>query len=166
LPCFAVAQDNTDSILVLDASGSMWGQIDGTAKIEIARTVVGDLLSTLPATQNLGLTAYGHRTKGDCTDIETLVRPGTAGRDDIARAVSGLTPRGKTPMTDAVIRAAEDLRYTENKATVILVSDGIETCNPTDRHTSARDLPRHPDRHRRTRRPADRGPADVANLAR
>ena len=33
-------------------------------------------------------------------------------------------------MTDAVIAAAQALRYTEEKATVILVSDGVETCNP------------------------------------
>ena len=33
-------------------------------------------------------------------------------------------------MTDAVVAAADSLRYTENAATVILVSDGIETCNP------------------------------------
>lgn len=130
LPVFAVAQEPSNSILVLDASGSMWGQIDGTAKIDIARSVVNDLLTSLPQSQSLGLTTYGHRTKGDCKDIETLVRPGSASRDAIASAVAGLTPRGKTPMTDAVIRAAEDLKYREEPATVILVSDGIETCNP------------------------------------
>ncbi len=130
IPGLAPAQEDTKSILVLDASGSMWGQIDGVAKIEIAQGVVGDLLRTLPATQEIGLTAYGHRTKGDCTDIETLIQPGTASRADITAAVNLLKPRGKTPMTDAVIAAAEALKYTEDPATVILVSDGIETCNP------------------------------------
>ncbi|MFZ5961431.1 vWA domain-containing protein [Thalassococcus sp. BH17M4-6] len=119
-----------NTILVLDASGSMWGQIDGTAKISIAQTVIGDLLGTLPEGQALGLTAYGHRTKGDCSDIETLVAPGAATRDAIAQAVNAVQPKGKTPMTDAVRMAAEALRYGEEKATVILVSDGIETCNP------------------------------------
>lgn len=33
-------------------------------------------------------------------------------------------------MTDSIIAAAEALRYTEDSATVILVSDGVETCNP------------------------------------
>ncbi len=118
------------TILVLDASGSMWGQIDGTAKIGIAQSVIGDLLESLPEDQALGLSAYGHRTRGDCTDIETLVEPGTGTRDAIAAAVNGIQPKGKTPMTDAVRMAAEALRYGEEKATVILVSDGIETCNP------------------------------------
>ena len=79
------------TILVLDASGSMWGQIDGTAKIGIAQSVIGDLLESLPEDQALGLSAYGHRTRGDCTDIETLVEPGTGTRDAIAAAVIGGT---------------------------------------------------------------------------
>ena len=130
LPGTAFAQEEANSILVLDASGSMWGQIGGISKIEIAQGVVGDLLRTLPPAQSIGLTAYGHRTEGDCTDIETLVQPGTASRDTIAAEVKKLRPRGKTPMTDAVIQAAEALKYIEDPATVILVSDGIETCNP------------------------------------
>ena len=118
------------TILVLDASGSMWGQIDGTAKIEIAQGVVGTLLDSLPEGQDLGLAVYGHRTKGDCTDIETVVPPGPGTREAIRAAVQAIKPRGKTPMTDAVIAAAEALKYTEEAATVILVSDGIETCAP------------------------------------
>jgi Ca-activated chloride channel homolog len=125
-----LAQDNPNTILVLDASGSMWGQIDGTAKITIAQQVVGTLLETLPEGQNLGLTVYGHRTRGDCTDIETLVPAGPGTRAAIKAAVDAIKPKGKTPMTDAVIAAAEALKYTEEAATVILVSDGIETCNP------------------------------------
>lgn len=126
----ASAQDAPRTILVLDGSGSMWGQIDGVAKITIAQDVVGSLLGTLPENQELGLTVYGHRRKGDCTDIETIVAPGSGTRDQIAGAVSGISPKGKTPMTAAITAAAEALRFTEEKATVILVSDGIETCEP------------------------------------
>ena len=113
---------------MLDASGSMWGQIDGTAKIEIAQSVVGDLLTTLDLDQALWLTVYGHRVKGDCSDIETLVLPGADTRAAIAAAVNAISPKGKTPLSDAVIQAAEALKYTEEAATVILVTDGLETC--------------------------------------
>lgn len=129
-PSLTLAQDRANTILVLDASGSMWGQVDGVTKIEIARNVITDLLQGLPADQNLGLTVYGHRSRGDCSDIETIVPPGPNTRDAIAAAVANINPKGKTPMTDAVVAAAEALRYTEEKATVILISDGIETCNP------------------------------------
>ncbi|WP_299937840.1 VWA domain-containing protein [uncultured Pelagimonas sp.] len=122
------AQDRPSSILVLDGSGSMWGQIDGKAKITIAQEVVGDLLGALPKDSDLGLTVYGHREKGNCADIETVVRPGPDTRGAIAQAVNGIKPKGKTPLSDAVRAAAEELRYTEERATVILVSDGRETC--------------------------------------
>jgi len=130
LPLAALAQERPQAILVLDGSGSMWGQIDGVAKITIAQDVVGELLGSLPDEQELGLTVYGHRQKGDCSDIETIVMPGAGTRGAIASAVNAIKPKGKTPMTDAVVAAAEALRYTEERATVILVSDGIETCEP------------------------------------
>ncbi len=117
------------TILVLDASGSMWGQIDGEAKITIAQRVIGDLLESLPDNQELGLTAYGHRVKGDCSDIEALVLPAQNTRAEILAAVNAISPKGKTPLSAAVLAAAELLRYEEDKATVILVSDGRETCN-------------------------------------
>lgn len=123
-------QAPSNTILVMDGSGSMWGQIDGVNKIVIAREVVDGLLDRFPTDQNLGLTLYGHRTRGDCSDIETIVAPGLNNRDQISDAVNTLNPRGSTPMTDAIIQAAESLRYTEVPATVILVSDGVETCNP------------------------------------
>ncbi len=129
-PLAATAQTGSDTILILDGSGSMWGQIEGKPKIAIAQEVIADLLDRLPETQSLGLMAYGHRNRGDCSDIETIVAPGPDTRAQIAVAVAGITPLGKTPMTDAVIAAAQSLNYTEEKATVILISDGVETCHP------------------------------------
>ncbi len=132
LPIFsltATAQEQSGkTILVLDASGSMWGQINGISKIEIAQSVIGKLLKDLPDNQELGLTAYGHNRKGDCSDIETLVAPALGTKDAIAKAVNAIKPKGKTPLSEAVIKAAEALKYTEDKATVILISDGKETC--------------------------------------
>ncbi len=124
----ATAQERPSTILVLDGSGSMWGQIDGINKIVIAREVIGTLLEDFPPDQELGLTVYGHRRKGDCTDIETIIAPGLGTLDAITGAVNSINPKGKTPLSAAVMAAAEALRFTEERATVILVSDGIETC--------------------------------------
>jgi hypothetical protein len=115
-------------ILVLDASGSMWGQIAGRAKIEIAREVVGELLVNWDPDVHLGLATYGHRRKGDCEDIEMLVSPQPVDAAAIQSAVDGIRPKGMTPLSAAVVEAAKQLRYTEERATVILVSDGRETC--------------------------------------
>jgi Ca-activated chloride channel homolog len=117
------------AIIVLDASGSMWGQIDGKAKLEIARETLKTVLATVPADLELGFMAYGHREKGACDDIELLVPPAAGTSGAITSAADNLKFLGKTPLSDAVRQAAEALRSTEEKATVILITDGLETCN-------------------------------------
>jgi hypothetical protein len=117
------------AILVLDASGSMWQPVYGRSKVEIARDAVDAMLGQWNPEVSLGLMAYGHRRRGDCEDIELLIPPEGFDQAEIARQVRGLNALGMTPITAAVRRAAAELRYTEHKATVILVSDGEETCN-------------------------------------
>ncbi|MCB1233182.1 MAG: VWA domain-containing protein, partial [Verrucomicrobiae bacterium] len=117
------------AIIILDASGSMWGQIDGKYKIEIAREVIGDLMQSLNPDLELGLMAYGHRRKGDCTDIELLIPPAKVDRKAFLDRVMGIMPVGKTPLTAAVEQAAEVLKIEENPASIILISDGLETCD-------------------------------------
>jgi len=126
----AMAAEAADrAIIVLDGSGSMWGQIDGKAKLEIARETLAEVLPTLPGDLELGLMAYGHRTKGECSDIELIVPPAAGTATAISDAAAKLKFLGKTPLSAAVKQAAEALRYGEEKATVILITDGIETCN-------------------------------------
>lgn len=124
----AAADSNARIMIVLDASGSMWGQIAGKAKIEIARSVISELLDDWDNDVQLGLTVYGHRRKGDCSDIEILIPAGEATGEAVRNAVHAVQPKGKTPLSDAVRRAAEHLRYTEDRAAVVLISDGKETC--------------------------------------
>ncbi|MBV0914216.1 vWA domain-containing protein, partial [Anianabacter salinae] len=126
LPVAVSAAD--DVMIVYDGSNSMWGQIDGVAKITTAREVMADLIETWPQSTNLGLLAYGHRREGDCSDIELMIPPGTVDRAAFLEAVNDITPRGKTPLTDAVVQAAERLSFRDNPATVVLISDGIESC--------------------------------------
>ena len=125
----AFAGDKSKIMIVLDASGSMWGQIEGKAKIQIAREVIADLLRDWDPNIQLGLTAYGHRRKGDCNDIEVLIPVGQAGPKEIIQAINSINPKGKTPLCEAVRQAAKEMRYTEERAIVLLISDGVETCN-------------------------------------
>ena len=125
-PTLAAAEGR--SIIVLDGSGSMWGQIDGKPKLEIAREALAEVLKSIPADTELGLMAYGHREKGSCSDIELIVPPAKGTAKQIAEAAAKMQFLGKTPLTEAVRQAAADLRSTEEKATVILITDGIETC--------------------------------------
>ena len=122
----ALAADR--AIIILDASGSMWAQIDGKARIDIAKQTLREVLAGVPADLELGFMAYGHRSKGDCNDIEMLVDPAPGTAEAISAAADALSPKGKTPLSAAVRMAAEQLKYTETKATVVLITDGIETC--------------------------------------
>ena len=126
LTATAVAAER--AIIVLDGSGSMWAQIEGEARITIARDTLSSVLAELPDDLELGLMTYGHREKGNCGDIEMLVQPAINSGAAIAEAANGINPKGMTPLSDAVRLAAEELRFTEEKATVILITDGLETC--------------------------------------
>src|SRR5690606_31026969 len=130
LCCFAAAHANAgeQAIIVLDGSGSMWGQIDGKPKLEIARETLARVLADLPADTELGLMAYGHREKGNCNDIELVVPPGPGNAGAISAAAARMKFLGMTPLGESVSRAARELRFTEQKATVILITDGLETC--------------------------------------
>ena len=57
-----------------------------------------------------------------------LVPLGKDNKTTILQAVQNMNFLGKTPLSAAVQQAATALRYTEDKATVILITDGEETC--------------------------------------
>ena len=116
------------AMIVIDASGSMLAPIGGRPKMEIAREALAELLKGWDPKVEVGLMAYGHRRKGDCTDIEVLASAGPIDAARLMGIVSGIQPKGMTPLSDAVKLAAQSLRFTEQSATVILISDGIETC--------------------------------------
>lgn len=121
--------DEATTVLVLDGSGSMWGQIDGTAKITIARDVIGAMLNDWDPGASLGLMVYGHRVKGDCDDIEMVIPIGSLDAAKFQEQLQKVNPKGMTPLSASVRRAAELLDWRSEAATVILISDGRETCD-------------------------------------
>ena len=128
------AQQSANIVFILDASGSMRGQIGGRAKIDIAKDVLIKLIDDLPAGINVGLVAYGHRRKGDCNDVEELAPLAKLNRQDLIEKIKALKPRGKTPISHSVELTAEKLQSLEEETTIVLVSDGKETCggNPCE----------------------------------
>ncbi|MCD4744654.1 MAG: VWA domain-containing protein, partial [Desulfobacteraceae bacterium] len=117
-------------MFILDASGSMWGQVEGRAKIEIAKEVLTDLIKGLPDDAVAGLVAYGHRRKGDCNDVEELIALGPLNKQAMIAQVQKLNPKGKTPISRSVRLTAEKIKHLEDETTIILISDGKETCDP------------------------------------
>ncbi len=125
-----IAEDNPRAVIIFDASGSMWGQINGKAKIEIARDALKNVVKEWNPAVELGLTVYGHRKKGDCNDIQTVIPVGKVDKNNVIRTVMDIKPKGKTPISRSLRKVADEIKYTEEKATIILISDGKETCDP------------------------------------
>ena len=116
-------------LFIYDASGSMWGQLDGKTKKEIASSVLSSTVEELPENQNVGLIAYGHRKKGDCDDIEYLVDLSNLSKAKITDVVNEINPIGKTPLARSATMAINSLQESSTKATIILITDGIESCD-------------------------------------
>jgi len=126
----ALAQERPNMGIVLDASGSMWGQVDGQTKMDLARAALTQVLGEATPDMDIGMIAYGHRARGQCTDIEVLVPSGPAVSSvpAILGAAGRISPLGMTPLSDAVMQAAGELRFAEQAATVVLLTDGVESC--------------------------------------
>ncbi len=115
-------------LLILDASGSMWGQIGGENKIVIARRVMKNLVNKLGAETQLGLVAYGHRREKDCEDIEIITPLAALNKAALTQQIDGLNPKGMTPITGAIRKAFEAVPAGTGATTIVLFSDGLETC--------------------------------------
>ena len=115
------------AMLVLDGSASMWGSTEERSRIDIEREAVRGLMNRWPAGRPVGLVAYGHRQSQECADVELLRAPGTD-TAEITTLVQAIIPRGRSPLAEAVRQAAEALG--NGGGSVILVTDGIETCHP------------------------------------
>lgn len=129
-PSAVAAAGMPEVVFILDGSGSMWGAAGGQKKIVAAKQVMAKVMPALPAEVKVGLVAYGHRRKGDCSDVEVLIRPGSVDRRALLAKVSSLQPKGKTPIAESIKMVAELLRTRESETTIVLVSDGEETCHP------------------------------------
>lgn len=129
-PLFAQAPAQGVTLLVYDASGSMWGELPGGAtKVEVAREVIGDFFQSRDHTSPLGVVAYGHNRRGDCNDIEVIAPVAVHDAGTLTARLKQINPVGMTPLTDALARAATLIPATAEAADIILVTDGLETCD-------------------------------------
>jgi Ca-activated chloride channel family protein len=147
-------------MIVLDASGSM-NQTDAPGpRIDAAKTAVTTLLGTMPTDTQVGLMVYGagtgstdaEKTAG-CQDIKTLAPVGPLDTAALTAQVTAITASGYTPIGNALKAAATELERAlpnEGPRSIVLVSDGEDTCAPpapcdvaTDLHQQGIDLTVH-----------------------
>jgi hypothetical protein len=119
--------------VIIDVSNSMWSQIGGRPKIELAREALQGALHDLPPDVAVGLRAYGHRVSVEnrnsgCADTERLLIPAPGNGSAIVGIANGLTPRGQTPIARSLREAGADLREEGGAGIILLMSDGVESC--------------------------------------
>lgn len=131
----AAAQDSSGELMiVMDSSGSMAGPDgDGGTKIGAAKKAITGMVDSAPAGARVGLRVYGaNRDKNDpaaCHDSRRVVDVARVDKQRITAAARGMRPRGQTPIAYSLRKAADDFSGTAPR-TIMLVSDGIETCDP------------------------------------
>lgn len=122
-------------LILIDASYSMKETLGGgerEPKMTSAKRVLEIALARIPPDVNLGLRVFGQSFSGspeiDCQQSALLVPIGNGNRRSIVEQVRHLRPYGLTPLTYALMQAERDLRRVQGQKTVILISDGAETC--------------------------------------
>ena len=117
--------------LILDASGSMWQKLDGKFRINIAKEVLTEAVQNhIPAGTPTALRVFGNREPNSCrTDLEIKLQPLDA--TAAATTINAINPQSlaKTPIADSLAQIAGDLRGAVGPKTVVLVTDGEETCD-------------------------------------
>ncbi|UCD72319.1 MAG: VWA domain-containing protein [Syntrophobacterales bacterium] len=140
-------------LIILDASGSMWGQIslrgsDNTraqrCKIEIARKVLEEYIDDLDEQKvNLGLRVFGQNREKGCKDSQLIIPVGPLDKKAFKRMVGRVNPGhlGKTPIAYSLRKALVDIstpsdirRFIDSgelsggKKSIMMITDGEGGC--------------------------------------
>ncbi|PPH31960.1 VWA domain-containing protein [Rathayibacter sp. AY1F9] len=125
------------TMLILDASGSMVRDVPtGGTRMDAARAAATTLVQGLDPASELGLTVFGTGTGNSdaeraagCSDVTVLQPVQPVDTVGFTAAIAGIVESGFTPIGPALRSAAEQLP-TDELATIVLVSDGVDTCSP------------------------------------
>lgn len=128
IPFYAWGAAMPEAMFIVDASGSMSEAAGAQTKMEAAKAVLAQVVPAVAPEVKIGLAAYGHRREKDCADIEILAAPGNTDRGVLLARIAALQPKGMTPISEAVVQVAEALEGRDAETTIVLVSDGQETC--------------------------------------
>lgn len=114
----------TNVMFVLDTSTSMRETLDGRAKIDVAKEVLVEVLSSLPDGMNVGLRMFG-----GCGTSRVVVPLGPLVKSTLEAQVASIDTGGATPLayTLRLVRDEDFENFPDSKV-IVLISDGAETC--------------------------------------
>ena len=123
-------------VFIVDASGSMVRDAGGRTRMAVAQEATRSAIDALPAATPTGLLVFGTGTgnndserEAGCRDVVTLspVRPVDPAA--LGVVVDSIRPSGFTPIGPSLRQAAEMLP-TDRPSSIVLISDGVDTCSP------------------------------------
>lgn len=123
--------------VIMDASSSMLIEdVDGGSRLDAAKQAGVAFVEALPDDSRVGMLAYGSveddspdNREAGCADIRTLAPVDVLDAGLLVDEIDALDARGYTPIGDALYAAADEFTG-EGERTIVLVSDGEDTCAP------------------------------------
>jgi hypothetical protein len=115
-------------VFLIDSSFDMAGGFGGRTRLAVTQLAVRQLTTALPSPVPVGLAAFGHRYRGDCSDVEILVPPGSDDRRQLLQRLTELKPTGTRPLLAALRRLGDALAARPGPATVVVFTTGTDTC--------------------------------------
>jgi Ca-activated chloride channel homolog len=146
----APADEFSPVMVVLDSSGSMKARDAGGSgtRMDAAKRAVSTMVDQLPAQAQVGLTIYGAGTgsagsqkAAGCRDVRVVRPVGPVNKPALKAAVNGAKANGYTPIGQSLRTAAAQLPR-EGQRSIVLVSDGEDTCAPPQPCEVAKELHR------------------------
>ncbi|WP_026582824.1 vWA domain-containing protein [Bacillus sp. J33] len=132
-------KENLNVEILLDASGSMAGKVNGKIKMDAAKESISKFVQSLPKEANVGIRVYGHKGTGSdkdktlsCSSSEMMYPISAYDESSFQSALNKIAPSGWTPIELAINEAKKDLANYDGESNtniVYLVSDGVSTCD-------------------------------------
>lgn len=124
----AHARTRAEALLIIDSSISMAGKISKKSKISQVRNAIRPALKLARSNLNLGVIFYGHRRRGDCKDVQHVIRLGKIQQNRYMQIINDFAPKGRTAIPNAVSLAAGILKKRGQSNSIILITDGYDIC--------------------------------------
>ncbi len=126
--------EKTRMLFLLDASGSMFAEWGNSLRMDVAKSMLVDLVDSLRVDDNLelALRVYGHqfhRRYQNCEDTKLEVGFAPGNHNQIIGKLRQIQPAGVTPIAYSLEQAARDFPINPDyRNVVIILTDGIESC--------------------------------------
>ena len=127
--------EKTRILFLLDGSGSMLGNWEGTTRMNAAKRLLSDLVDSLRSDNRveLALRVYGHqfhRRLQNCKDSKLEVAFRRDNHDAIIEKLREITPQGTTPISYSLQELQKDFPEDQSyRNIVIIITDGLESCD-------------------------------------